>query len=189
MLRLLFTFLVIPSFLSAQQLPSIEEKTKDSKKQEGFLDFYWEESTGKIFLAIKLDTEILYQQSLPAGLGSNDIGLDRGLLGDTRIIKFSKVGRKILMIEPNYAYRAVTKDANEKRAVEQSFARRHQLEARCGCSVDRPTRSRRASSARCLPRCRAADADRGPAEMARGSSRPAWSPAAWRTLAPVREAG
>jgi len=122
MLRLLFTFLVIPSFLSAQQLPSIEEKTKDSKKQEGFLDFYWEESTGKIFLAIKLDTEILYQQSLPAGLGSNDIGLDRGLLGDTRIIKFSKVGRKILMIEPNYAYRAVTKDANEKRAVEQSFA-------------------------------------------------------------------
>jgi hypothetical protein len=122
MLRLLFALLLIPSFLSAQKLPSIEEKTKDSKKQEGFLDLYWEESTGKIFLAIKLDTEILYQQSLPAGLGSNDIGLDRGLLGDTRIIKFNKVGRKILMIQPNYDYRAVTNDANENRAVEQSFA-------------------------------------------------------------------
>jgi Met-zincin/Domain of unknown function (DUF5117) len=122
MLRLIIAFILIPTFLSAQKLPSIEEKIKDSKKQEGFLNFYWEESTGKIFLEIKLDTEILYQQSLPAGLGSNDIGLDRGLLGDTRIIKFNKVGRKILMIQPNYDYRAVTKDANEKRAVEQSFA-------------------------------------------------------------------
>jgi Met-zincin/Domain of unknown function (DUF5117) len=119
----LFLFLfLLPALLSAQKLPSIEEKTKDSKKQEGFLNVYWEEATGKIFLEVKLDTEILYQQSLPAGLGSNDIGLDRGLLGDTRIIRFNKVGRKILMIQPNYDYRAVTKDANEKRAVEQSFA-------------------------------------------------------------------
>jgi Met-zincin/Domain of unknown function (DUF5117) len=122
MLRLLFAFLFIPTFLSAQKLPTIEEKTKNSKKQEGFLNMYWEDSTGKIFLEIKLDAEILYQQSLPAGLGSNDVGLDRGLLGDTRVIRFNKVGRKILMIEPNYAYRAITSDANEKRAVEQSFA-------------------------------------------------------------------
>ncbi len=122
MLRLFIAFLLIPTLLSAQKLPTIEEKTKDSKKQEGFLNVYWEEATGKIFLEVKLDTEILYQQSLPAGLGSNDVGLDRGLLGDTRIIRFNKVGRKILMIEPNYAYRAITSDANEKRAVEQSFA-------------------------------------------------------------------
>lgn len=122
MLRLFIAFLLIPVLLSAQKLPSIEEKTKNSKKQEGFLNMYWEDSTGKIMLEVKLDTEILYQQSLPAGLGSNDIGLDRGLLGDTRIIRFSKVGRKILMIQPNYDYRAVTKDVNEKRAVEQSFA-------------------------------------------------------------------
>jgi hypothetical protein len=32
------------------------------------------------------------------------------------------VGNKILMIEPNYAYRAVNGDAAEKRAVTQSFA-------------------------------------------------------------------
>ena len=119
----LFFLLLFSSFAYAQKLPTIEEKTKDMRKQEGFLNFYWEETTGKIWLEInKTDTEILYQQSLPAGLGSNDIGLDRGLLGETRIVKFSKVGRKILMIAPNYAYRAVTKEANEKRAVEQSFA-------------------------------------------------------------------
>ncbi len=93
------------------------------KEYKGFFNFYWDEDNGKIWLEIKkLDTEILYQPSLPAGLGSNDIGLDRGLTGNTSIVKFVKIGRKILMVQPNYQYRAITNDKNERRAVEQSFA-------------------------------------------------------------------
>ncbi len=108
----------------AQALPTIEEKTKGLKKHEGYLNYYWDETTGKIWLEVdKPDSEILYVTSLPAALGSNDIGLDRGLLGDTRIISFSRVGRKLLMIQPNYDYRAITTDKAEKKAVEQSFAR------------------------------------------------------------------
>ena len=123
MQRLIFLFLLIPFCLVAQKLPSIEEKTKDLKRFEGYLNFYWDENAGKIWLEInKLDTEILYVTSLPAGLGSNDIGLDRGLLGGERIVKFSKVGKKILLIQPNYNYRAITNDVAEKKAVEQSFA-------------------------------------------------------------------
>ena len=123
MQKLLFLFLLFPFYLSAQKLPSIEDKTKDLKKFEGFLNFYWDENAGKVWLEVnKLDTEILYVISLPAGLGSNDIGLDRGLLGGERIVKFSKVGRKILLVQPNYNYRAVTNDVAEKRDVEQSFA-------------------------------------------------------------------
>jgi hypothetical protein len=119
----LASFLLISGFLSAQKLSSVVEKTKDMKKTEGFLNYYWEEPAGKIWLEIKKsDEEILYQQSLPAGLGSNDIGLDRGLLGETRVVKFSRIGRKVLMIEPNYGYRAITSDKNERKAVEQSFA-------------------------------------------------------------------
>ncbi|HTE13418.1 MAG TPA: zinc-dependent metalloprotease, partial [Chitinophagaceae bacterium] len=112
------------SFANAQQkLPGIEEKTNGLKKYEGYLNFYWDENAGKIWLEIdKLDSEILYQTSLPAALGSNDVGLDRGLLGSTCIVKFSKVGRKILLTQLNYDYRANTKDAAERRAVEQSFA-------------------------------------------------------------------
>ncbi|MEO5682893.1 MAG: zinc-dependent metalloprotease [Chitinophagaceae bacterium] len=119
-----FLLLLACSFVNAQQkLPSIEEKTAGLKKYEGYLNFYWDENAGKIWLEIdKLDSELLYQTSLPAGLGSNDIGLDRGLLGNTAVVKFSKIGRKVLLIQPNYDYRAVTKDAAERRAVEQSFA-------------------------------------------------------------------
>ena len=111
------------SFAYAQKLPAIEEKTNGLKKFEGYLNFYWDENAGKIWLEIdKLDTEMLYQVSLPAAIGSNDIGLDRGLLGSTCIVKFQKTGRKLLLTQPNYSYRAVTSDKAEKRAVEQSFA-------------------------------------------------------------------
>ncbi len=111
------------SIAQAQKLPGIEEKTNGLKKYEGYLNFYWDDNSGKVWLEVdKLNTEILYQVSLPAGIGSNDIGLDRGLLGSTCIVKFNKTGRKLLLTQTNYAYRAVTSDKAERRAVEQSFA-------------------------------------------------------------------
>jgi hypothetical protein len=124
MIRLLPLLLIFPLFGYSQgSLPSIEQKTKDLKKSDGFIPFYWDENAGKIWMEIsKLDSELLYISSLPAGLGSNDIGLDRGLLGGEKIVKFVKTGRKILLMQPNYDYRAVTNDPAEKRAVEQSFA-------------------------------------------------------------------
>lgn len=123
MKKLFLFFFFLPLFALTQTLPTIEEKTKNLSRQQGFINFYWDENAGKIYLEInQLDSEILYQTSLPAGLGSNDIGLDRGLLGNTAIIKFTRVGNKILMVQPNYDYRAITNDAAEKKAVEQSFA-------------------------------------------------------------------
>jgi hypothetical protein len=120
----IFSLVLFMPFLAlAQKLPSIEEKIKDTKRYEGYLNFYWDENNGKVWLEIsRLDTELLYITSLPGGLGSNDVGLDRGLLGGEAVVKFTKTGRKILLIQPNYNYRAVTADLAEKRAVEQSFA-------------------------------------------------------------------
>ncbi|MFN4976858.1 MAG: zinc-dependent metalloprotease [Bacteroidota bacterium] len=123
MKKIILIFLILPAFLNAQQLPSIAEKSKGLAKFEGFLPFYRDDANGKIWLEInQLNTELLYVMSLPAGLGSNDIGLDRGLLGGGRIVKFIRIGKKILMIEPNYGYRAITNAERERAAVEQSFA-------------------------------------------------------------------
>jgi len=122
MQRWIILFFFLP-FIAQGQKTAIAEKTKGMKAYPGYFTFYWDDASGKVFLEInRLDTEILYQTSLPAGLGSNDVGLDRGILGATSIVKFTRVGNKILMIQPNYAYRAVTADVAEKRAVEQSFA-------------------------------------------------------------------
>ena len=123
MRKFIVLFLLLPFLAKSQTIPSIADKTKNLKSYAGFLNFYWDEHSGKVYLEInKLNSEILYQTSLPAGLGSNDIGLDRGLLGTTSLIKFTRTGNKILMVQPNYAYRAITDNAAERRAVEQSFA-------------------------------------------------------------------
>jgi len=91
--------------------------------RKGFYDFYWDNTNGKIYLVVdKLNMPFLYVNSLPAGLGSNDIGLDRGQLGDSRIVYFNRVGKKLFLTQPNLDYRAVTKDKREQKAVEQSFA-------------------------------------------------------------------
>lgn len=122
--RLLLLIFILFSFTAfTQKLPSIEEKTSGFKKYNGFIPFYWDDATGKIWLEIdKPDSEFLYVTTLPAGLGSNDVGLDKGLLTSTKIVKFNRVGRKVLLVQPNYSFRANSSNPFEKRAVENSFA-------------------------------------------------------------------
>ena len=93
-------------------------------KFKGFFDFSYDESKDKIFLEVdKLDYEFLYIGSLASGVGSNDIGLDRGQLGLEKLVKFVKKGNKILLVEPNLYYRAQTENNSEKKSVEQAFAK------------------------------------------------------------------
>jgi hypothetical protein len=116
--------LLLNLYTASAQTPSkIADKTKNMKRYDGYFTFWWDATNGKIWLLVdKLDKEFLYVNSLPAGLGSNDIGLDRGLIGGRRIVAFNKVGKKLLLVQPNYSYRASSPDKNEQRAVRESFA-------------------------------------------------------------------
>lgn len=77
------------------QATGIAAKVAGMKHYPGYFDFYYDEKQDKILLVIdKFDTEFLYVNSLPAGIGSNDIGLDRGQLGNDRIVKFERRGPK-----------------------------------------------------------------------------------------------
>ena len=79
-----------------------------SQTKKGFFDFDWNEETGELILEIpksKIGYKFLYVNSLAAGVGSNDIGLDRGQLGGERVVSFYKSGKKILLIEDNLKYR------------------------------------------------------------------------------------
>lgn len=108
---------------AAKPLPSIADKTKGLATQEGFVTTHWDEDAGKVYLEIdQLNQDVLHVTSLPAGLGSNDIGLDRGLLGGESVVQFEKVGRKLLIVVPNLRYRAASNNPNERKAVEDAFA-------------------------------------------------------------------
>jgi uncharacterized protein DUF4953/uncharacterized protein DUF5117 len=105
------------------QTPTITDKTAGMQKLAGYFNLYWDAKQGKLWLEIdKWGTEFLYQSGLPAGIGSNDIGLDRGQLGATRIVRFERIGPKVLLMQENLEYRAVSNDADERRAVHDSFA-------------------------------------------------------------------
>lgn len=101
----------------------IQAFTSKMTEREGFYDFYYDEKTGKIFLKVdKVRQEFLYVNSLAAGVGSNDIGLDRGQLGDERVVTFEKHGNKLLLIQPNYDYRAISDNEDEVKSVAEAFA-------------------------------------------------------------------
>jgi len=109
--------------LTAEAQQTISEKTSGMDHYEGFFNFWWDDDAGKIWLEIdKLDEEILYVNSLAAGMGSNDIGLDRSQLGNSRIVTFQQVGPKILMVQPNYDFRATSENELEQKSVEEAFA-------------------------------------------------------------------
>ncbi len=92
-------------------------------KYEGFFNYYYDSKTDKIFLELdKLNEEFLYVQGLAAGIGSNDIGLDRNQLGRERVVKFIRRGPKILLLQPNYDYRATSDNTDERNSVKDAFA-------------------------------------------------------------------
>ena len=118
--------LLSTKLLLAQPAPagSIAAFTSGMERNPGFMTYYWDAKKGKIWLEIAaLDTELLYYPTLAEGVGSNDIGLDRGRLGQEHIVKFQRSGNKVLMLEPNYSYRAISNDPLERKAVEESFAK------------------------------------------------------------------
>jgi hypothetical protein len=115
-------FLISASF--AQDIPTITEKTEGMEQQDGYFTYYWDEASGKIWLEIgQYDTEFLYVNSLTAGIGSNDIGLDRNQLGGEQVVYFDRRGPKILLVQPNYSYRAITDNQKEQQSVRDAFAK------------------------------------------------------------------
>lgn len=115
--------LAATAFSHAQTLPTIEDTVANAELMEGYFNLYWDNSTGKMYWEIdELDVEFLYQVSMASGLGSNPVGIDRGQLRGTYVLSPKRIGPRILMMQPNYRYRASSDNALERQAVEDSFA-------------------------------------------------------------------
>ena len=116
---MVWVFFLLLANAESQEQPFVEGKTR----LDGFFDLYWAEDKGHLYLGIQqFEEPFLFVNSLVTGLGSNDIGLDRGQLGGTRVVHFRRVGNRVFLIEPNMQYRAVTDNPEERRAVAESFA-------------------------------------------------------------------
>ncbi|WP_281559488.1 zinc-dependent metalloprotease [Thalassomonas sp. RHCl1] len=115
--------LFLCSIHSAYAGTNFSDFIKDKSYHPGFYSFYHDQSQGKVYLEIKdFNQEFLFQSSLPHGIGSNDIGLDRGQLGDTRLVRFERSGNKVFLRQLNTYYRADSDNALERQAVDEAFA-------------------------------------------------------------------
>jgi hypothetical protein len=101
----------------------IEEIVAGTEHLAGYFDLYWDAASGSLYWEIdKLDTEFLYQVSMGSGLGSNPVGIDRGQLRGTYVLEAQRVGPRVLLVEPNYRYRATSDNPLERQAVRDAFA-------------------------------------------------------------------
>ena len=119
-LTILFVLFFGINSLSAQFL----ESKKNLITSEGYFNFHYTEDQGEIYLEVsELNKEFLYVHYLSSGLGSNDIGLDRGQIGDGVLVKFIKSGNKLLLVQTNQKFRANTDNELEKKSIEQAFVK------------------------------------------------------------------
>lgn len=115
--------LLLASAATAQGLPAIADKVANTTRMAGYFNIFWDEANGKMYWEIdKLDTEFLYAVSMASGLGSNPVGIDRGQLAGTYILSAKRVGPRVLLVEPNYRYRADSANPLERQAVVDAFA-------------------------------------------------------------------
>jgi len=124
-LSLLLLGILLQGTLQAQN----KNKTKPNSVLDGteaytgFFNFNYNEKEDALYLTVKeLNKEFLYVNSLSAGIGNNDLGLDRGQLGDERVVYFTKSGNKLMLIQPNLLYRSTSDNPLEQRSIKEAFA-------------------------------------------------------------------
>ncbi len=103
--------------------PPFAAQTEGLESVVGFLSLYWDAEKGRLLFELPPeDTDILYYVSLPAGLGSNDVGLDRAQIGTRMLVHFRRVGAKVLLVAPNLDWRSSAASEVERAGVRDSFA-------------------------------------------------------------------
>ncbi|MGS0693779.1 zinc-dependent metalloprotease [Shewanella sp. 0m-4] len=122
-LALAIALAVVPMTSAVAATTNTATLIKKSQAATGFINLFYDASSGDLYLeANKLNQPFLMLTSLPHGVGSNDIGLDRGQLGRTRMVQFERHGPYLILKQLNTAYRANTDNVAEQRAVKEAFA-------------------------------------------------------------------
>src|SRR5262245_42318494 len=105
-------------------IPPIDARTSGMQKIDGYFPLYWDDRSGSLFIEIpRFETEFLLNTGLAAGLGSNDIGLDRGAGAGAKIVSFQRVGPRVMLVQPNTSFRSSSPNPLERKSVEDSFAK------------------------------------------------------------------
>jgi len=110
-----------PLAAAPRPVPTIGAHTAGLQRTEGFIPFYWDASEGRVLMEISaFDQDVLYYVSAATGGGSVELPFDRGIM-DSSVIRFERVGRRVLVNQVNLDYRSLNGDAAQAEGVQVSF--------------------------------------------------------------------
>jgi len=102
---------------------SLRLLTEKLQHLPGFIDLWRDPARGRILLGVRrLEQPFLLLSALPYGLGSNDIGLDRGQPGQARLVHFEKRGSRLFLVQENTRFKATSANPDEAASVVEAFA-------------------------------------------------------------------
>lgn len=123
MLRIVASIIIFIGVSFNAYAKEISDFTKGMEKKQGFYDLYLDHEMGAVYLEVnRLREDFIYKVSLPGALGSNDIALDRGQLGGTKLVYFDRVGEKVFLHQKNTRYIATSDNPRERIAATNAFA-------------------------------------------------------------------
>ena len=112
-----------PALAAGGDAPTLAEATRNLTPQAGFMELWRDTEKGRVLLSVPAHSEpFLMVFSLPHGLGSNEVGLDRGMTRAPKLVQFERRGARIFLVEHNTNYRATSANPDERASVAQAFA-------------------------------------------------------------------
>ena len=106
----------------SDRIVGLAERTKDLRRQDGFVPYYWDARKGQLLLEIsRWSEELLYGSGIAGGAGTLEISLDRGELGDLALCRFERVGPRVLLHQRQVSHRSGVPDPERSRVVSESF--------------------------------------------------------------------
>ncbi len=125
----LFPLLTLGFLACASTSPSATPvPTAGLTAQDGLFTTFADAKTGRLLARLPtpdvngVSLRVVYLASLGAGMGSNPVGLDRGITTEPVVLAFRIVAGQVLAVAENHAFIADSDDPNERRAVRESFA-------------------------------------------------------------------
>lgn len=114
--------------LAQSDSAGIAETVRGLDMRDGFIPLHVDDSDGRILAELDLQDDgsfgrMIYTSRMTSGLGSNPVGIDRGLGGSSEILRFFRVNDQIFAEFENMRYRAIGAGPDEANATLQSFAR------------------------------------------------------------------
>ncbi len=115
-------WLLLCAFSSTAVSSTIEEYTRDMQIEDGFIPLYLDGDSGNIYLEVSdPGQDFYYSVMLATGFGDGQVGLDRGQPVKQAVVRFERHGPRVLLRERNTRFIAGSGDADEQRAVDESF--------------------------------------------------------------------